>query len=274
MTKALEFLKKQPLLTAVIAAVLADRAIQLPSYAYWDTFLMRLVLCVAMLFFLYLISGEKTLSQGNNQTGYVFKHLLGFLIFALVLGGIGAYSTVRDGIAVEGLPVRLIVLLLMFLFGCLFEELCYRAILNDAIVRQFRNTKGVFVISAVVTSLGFGAVHVIGTSVTTGTEFAQAVLKTLSSAVIGFAFLILYWKTRNVWAVGLVHGLYDFLAAMAKVFLPGMSFDSEGYVLSGDVGYAGIILYSIQLLVGVLLVLNIWKKVGKTIDFKAMRENW
>ncbi len=274
MTKILTFLKKQPLVTAVLAVAVAVLAVQIPQEEYWIKLILRVLMCGTTLFFLYLVSGEKTLSQGNNQTGYVFKHLLGILFVGALFGGLALTTKLVSGEVESGVPLRTLTLFCMFLFACLFEELCFRAVLNDAIVRQFRNQKGVFVLSAVASSLIFGAVHVIGSPLTDGLAWAQAGLKTLSCAVVGFAFLILYWKTRNVWAIGLVHGLYDFLSTIQLTLEGTSSLGAGSYVKSGAEGVAGLGVLSVQLVISALITLGIWKKVGKTIDFEDMRKNW
>ena len=274
MTSFLNFLKKQPLLTAVLAVAVAVLAVKLPQPTYWNKCVVRIVLCGVMLFSLFLISGEKTHSKGDKQIGYTFKHLLGFLIFALVMGTFGLYGQLKDGPIESGLPLRRLSLMLMFLFVGLFEELCFRAVLNDGIVYQFRNFKGVFVLSAVVSGLVFGAVHLIGSPLQSGLDWAQAVMKTLSCAAMGVAFLILYWKTRNVFAIGLVHGLYDFLCEISLALGGSDGIGSGNYVRQGDAGIIGLVTLAVQLVIGVVFLLVIWKKVGKTIDFKAMRENW
>ena len=274
MTSFFAFLKKHPLLTALIALVAAVLAVKLPQPSYWNKGVIRILLCGMMLFSLYLISGEKTLSQGDKQIGYTFRHMLGFLIFALVIGLFGAVTKLKSGAPESGLFLRLLSLLVMFFFVGQFEELCFRAVLNDAIVYRFRETKGVFVLSAVISSLVFGAVHMIGSPLTSALDWAQAVLKTLSSAMMGLACLILYWKTRNVFAIGLVHGLYDFLSQLSLVVGGSAKLGAGNYVAQGRLGIIGSITMSVQMLIGLVFVLLIWKKAGRTINFEELRRTW
>jgi CAAX amino terminal protease family. len=274
MTSFFTFLKKHPIMTALIAIVLALLAIRLPQPTYWNKGVIRILLCGVMLFSLYLISGEKTLSQGDKQIGYTFKHMLGFLIFALVMGLLGAVGKLASGAPERGLFLRLLSLLVLFFFVGQFEELCFRAVLNDAIVYRFRETKGVFALSIVISSLVFGAVHMIGSPLTSALDWAQAVLKTLSSAMTGVALLILYWKTRNVFAIGLVHGLYDFLSEFSLVFGGSENLGAGNYVVQGSDAIIVIITYGVQMLIGLVFVLLIWKKVGKTINFEELRKTW
>ena len=59
------------------------------------------------------ISGEKTLSQGDNQTAYVFRHLMGFLILAAIAGVLTAVGTVVQGQVRPGILLRLVTLLML-----------------------------------------------------------------------------------------------------------------------------------------------------------------
>ncbi len=274
MTRFFEFLKRQPMMTAVLALMIAMAGVGLPQESYLTRAVLRVLLTGTMLFLLSLISGEKTLSQGDNQTGYVIRQLMGFLILAAIAGVLTAVGTVVQGQVRPGILLRVVTLLLLFLFVGLFEELCFRAVLNDAMICQFRNSKRVLVWSAVFSSLIFGAVHVIGSPLTGAVEVLEAVLKTLSTAIVGFAFLILYWKTRNIWALALVHGAYDFLASFPLVLGSSEAIGAGSYVREGTEGKIVAVVYMIQIVIVGLITLRVWKKVGKTIDFDALRESW
>lgn len=274
MIEALNYLKKHPLLTAVIAVALGFFPVKLlPTSSYVGRCLLRIVLCGTMMVCLYLISGEKTFLRSDGKVGYAFRSLMGFLIFGLVVGGGGAIINLKGGVK-DGVLLRLLTHIPMYLSGCMFEELCFRAVLNDAIVYRFRSSRGVFIISAVVTALTFGVVHVMGGPLTSALEWAQAALKTLSAAATAIAFLIVYWKTRNVWAVGLVHGCFDILTDLSGIIGVDTKVGLGSYVLSGDMGFYAVVIYLVQTAIGVLITLYVWKKVGRTIDFQAMRESW
>lgn len=274
MTKFLNFLRKQPLLTGVFAVALVLLGNSIPHPTHWNTCILRLLMCGVMLFLLYLISGEKSIFYDNHQIGYTFKRLMGYVIFALVMGVMFVVVGMKNGIE-DGLPLRLVTMLPMFVVACLFEELCFRAVLNDAIVYQLRNSRRVFVISAVVSSLVFGVVHVMGGPLTSAVEWAQFILKTLACAIPGFAFLLLYWKTRDIWAVALVHASYDILTQLSSIILGGGgSLGVGSYVVGGQMGVYAIGIYAFQIVITGVITLRVWKKVGKTIDFEAMRKSW
>ena len=272
----LKFLKKQPLVTAAIAIVVAMAVIKLiPCREFLQLGIVRMVLCFAMLFFLYLISGEKSMgtSEANNTgtTWYVIKASLGFWILAVIAGVVAFLGTIEE--FTKGWLINLITLFFMMLFSGLFEELAFRAVLNDAVIYQFRSSKHVFLISAVVTSLVFGAAHVIGSDLSTMSAIGQAAMKTLFTGIIGLAFLLLYWKTRNIWACGLVHGIYDFLASFSRAF-SGNTMEVNYVTADMEIGMSFIVTYTVFILIVLIITLFIWKKIRKDIDFEKIRETW
>lgn len=145
--------------------------------------------------------------------------------------------------------------------------------LNDAIIYQFRSSTHVFLISAVVTSLVFGAAHIIGSDLTTLSAIGQAAMKTLFTGIIGLAFLLLYWKTRTIWACGLVHGIYDFLASFFLAF-SGNTLDVNYVKANAEIGMSFIVTYTVFILIVLVITLFIWKTIRKDIDFERIRETW
>ena len=102
--------------------------------------------------------------------------------------------------------------------------------------------------------------------------WAQAAGKTISCGVFGLAILILYWKTRNIWACGIIHGVYDFLLSLSMCI-----FQSETkitYVMGDEFAKPVLIVYGITTLIELFILLFVWRKVGRKIDFQKIRENW
>ena len=65
-----------------------------------------------------------------------------------------------------------------------------RAVLCDAFIYQFRSFKGVFVLTGIAVSFIFGFLHVAGSPVNNPLMLAQAVLKTVSTGILGFSLLM------------------------------------------------------------------------------------
>ena len=283
MKKVLEFLKKQPLLTAVIGAAVSVGGIKLLSCdTQFATGLLRVILSLAMCAVLYLISGTKTFDQCEKTTGFVIKRFSGFIIFTVALTVVtGTFAVLGNRVVGEdvmqlqkNIPLQFILNAFICFFVGIFEELIFRAVVNDGIVYQFRNRKGVFAASAVIGSLFFGWVHIMSADVSEPLLFAQAALKTISTGLFGFGLLILYWKTRNIWGCALAHGLYDFLAGINGCIYVSGEKTGDTYVRTGIQGVAGLVTLVLDLILSLIFVIHIWKKVGKTIDFEEMRKSW
>lgn len=273
MKQFLYFLKKQPLLCGILAFVIAIVSIHfIPTEGLLATGLLRMVLSATMAFFLYMISGEKTLAKSGHDIGYTIKLMLPYIILAVLLGAVAVVSGLSSSTFRTDWYIQLPLLLFQMIFVGIFEEVGFRAVLNDAIVYQFRDFKYVFVLSAIAVTFLFGYGHVAFADVSTPLMFSQAVAKILSSGLFGLALLFIYWKTRNVWACAVVHGLYDFLLSLHTAFFQTPAFQS--YVNAGSVGVAGLIIMAVQTVITAIICIVVWKKVGKDIDFEEMRRTW
>lgn len=190
---------------------------------------------------------------------------------SLIMGSVLLISNIEEKVPLKENPILgFIIIFLMFISVGLFEG----AVINDAIIYKFREKKYVFVLSAVVSSLVFGAVHVLGFDPSSPVAWGQAVAKTLESGVFGLALLILYWKTRNIWACGLAHGLFDFFAGYTEGLFVPVGDSGSSYINTGEDGARILITYFIIAAINAVLTFIVWKKVGKTIDFEKIRREW
>lgn len=276
MRKTIDFLKNHPVITGVIGVAIGVAATKVFAM---DTIgkiaLLRIILTMAMSMFVYLISGEKSFENCHTTTGYVVKWGI-LTIIPSVLLFIGLIFTFPTGVntIAAGWPVRVLFAVVACVFVGLFEELTFRVTINDALLYSFRNKKHIFIWIAIISSLIFGAVHVItGSIFSSQMAMGLAVLKTLSTALDGVCWLILYWRTRNIWGIALVHALCDFPTFLqsalteAIVSLGG----AENYT---GAGAGGLGIYLFQIVCSVVAVIILWKKVGKTIDFEEICRDW
>ncbi len=274
--KYIEFMKRSPLITAALCIVYVVVCFKtVHTETNFQFFIVRTMLCGAVCFFLYQISGDKTLASCYVSTEYVIKNTIGFLVMSLIMGSVLLISNIEEKVPLKENPILgFIIIFLMFIAMGLFEELAFRAVINDAIIYKFREKKYVFVLSAVVSSLVFGAVHVLGFDPTSPIAWGQAVAKTLESGVFGLALLILYWKTRNIWACGVAHGLFDFFAGFTEGLFAPVTNSGSSYINTGEDGMRILITYFAVAAINVVLTFIVWKKVGKTIDFEKIRREW
>ncbi len=277
MRKLIDFMMTQPLLTGIVGIFVAMFSIH-NCNTVGDALsegTLRMLLSGTMAFFLYFVSREKTLRKCGVETGYVVKVLSPLLITSGFFGGLGLLSNIMEGTPLlDGWLYNFAVTLFEMLFVGLFEEIAFRALINDAIIYQFRKFKYVWVLAAVVSSFIFGYVHVMYEPLNSPLMVGQVVGKTISTGLFGLASLFLYWKTRNIWACGLLHGLFDFLTCLPIILFEAPEIGDSSYAVQGEEGLSVIIIYAIDILINAIICIIIWKKIGKTMDFEEMRENW
>ena len=92
----------------------------------------------------------------------------------------------------DGWLYNFAVTLFEMLFVGLFEEIAFRALINDAIIYQFRKFKYVWVLAAVVSSFIFGYVHVMYEPLNSPLMVGQVVGKTISTGLFGLASLYMF----------------------------------------------------------------------------------
>lgn len=232
-----------------------------------------LIITVVTLAFLYLISGKKTFTYLNNETGYTVKMLLPTLIFSAIFGLFGIFAFFFDRPALkENWVLNLVTsAICMFLVG-VYEEGCFRACACDALLPLLKKTKHPFLWTALISGLLFGYVHVVSVDFTDLQQTLQFILKIVNLLIAGSTFMILYWKTRNLLGLAIVHGLNDFLPDFLNQIFLYKDLDDSATYTSGETSTT--VVYIIQLVVEMACFIYVYKKVAKTIDYKKMLEEW
>ena len=271
-----DYLKKTPLAAGILAMLIGLGAIKLVHTEGMTAMgFHRIVLAFAMSVFVYLISGEKAFEKSSFKTmGYTVKMLLAFVIFSIAIGSLPIILYAGMKMPVYGdWPLNLLATMAFCIGVGLFEELLFRAVLNDMIICQFRKCKHIFLIAAIISSFIFGYVHVMSEDMTNPDLILPIVMKTISTGMMGFALTMLYWKTRNLIGLALIHCLYDFFPLCSSAVFDG----SQGlgsYAASSNGGGTPVVWYVIQIIFEAVLILVLWKKVVKTLDFEKMRQEW
>ncbi len=231
------------------------------------------IITIVTLIYLFLISGKKTFSYLNHQTGYTVRMLFPTLIFSIIFALFGVLSIfLENPPVISGWPVDLLLFAInMFLVG-VYEEACFRACACDALLPALKKTKHPFLLTAIISGLVFGYVHVVSVDWSDLQQILQFVLKITNLLLSGAAFMILYWKTRNLLGLAIVHGLKDFLPSLLDCIFNFENVDQSATYTSGDSDTT--IVYLVQLVFELICLIYIYKKVGKTIDYQKTLEEW
>ena len=277
MKKLYDISKKYPIIVGIVGFMVIYLSFMhtpsIPDQSSYKLSVLKIIITIACTGFIALISGDKILVNSSNRTGYGM--LIGIPII-MINGSLGLVGLILDFFPKEPLADGWLINVLLLALSCLavgfFEETLFRALINDAILYQFRDKKGVFVAIAIISSFIFGLVHVLGSDVHNLLTFLQAFLKTISCAMAGFLFLTVYWKTHNIIVCVILHAISDFIPSLSyALFAKGE--ELESYVMDGMDGVAQCTGQVVQIIFSAIAFLIMFKFI-KSIDFKKIREEW
>lgn len=110
---------------------------------------------------------------------------------------------------------EVVALLLLTLTIGLFEEIMCRGWIQNEFIERFgKDRKGV-IFSIVISGVIFGIMHI--TNLFFGQDLFTTLTQILSASIMGISFGAVYYKTKNIWAVIILHGLWDFAVLFASI---------------------------------------------------------
>ena len=114
------------------------------------------------------------------------------------------------GVAMNLAPLETVLYILsMFCVGFL-EELIFRGLLFQAMARD--GVKSAIIVSSVT----FGIGHIVNLINGSGAELLPNLLQVMYAVAIGFAFVMIYWKTKSLLPCIFVHSIFNGLSAFAN----------------------------------------------------------
>ncbi|MBR2422455.1 MAG: CPBP family intramembrane metalloprotease [Oscillospiraceae bacterium] len=114
------------------------------------------------------------------------------------------------GVAMNLSPLETVLYVLaMFCVGFL-EELIFRGLLFQAMAKD--GVKAAIIVSSVT----FGVGHIVNLINGSGAELLPNLLQVLYAVAIGFAFVMICWKTKSLLSCIIVHSVFNGLSAFAN----------------------------------------------------------
>ena len=107
------------------------------------------------------------------------------------------------------------VLVLCGLVGITEEFLC-RGWLQNEFIERYGDTKKNVITSIILASFIFGIMH-LSNVVTTSQNLFETILQIVNAMSLGFLFGTLYYKTKNIWSVIILHAFYDFAIMIGEL---------------------------------------------------------
>ena len=180
------------------------------TYPQGELVITEAIIAVLVLIVMLLFKNSYVFTQKREKLRVGLFYGLFYLIFSaffiLIFGvGSGGLSSIHAVVNV---------FLGCLLIGIAEEFLCRGWLLNEFLERFGNNKKGVW-FSIIVSGSFFGLMHL-------GNIFAgQAIASTISQVInaigTGIVFGVIYYKTKNIWSVVILHGLWDFALSLNDI---------------------------------------------------------
>lgn len=283
MTKVREFFKKYSILFAILGMVTIVLAVKVfPSLIFSFVKVPELELGIreafAALFVVliyWLAAGSRELRFNTLGTKYGFRIMLYLFIIYGVFVLLSLYSTIKAIVTPETTSSVLVAILNGFIaaaFVGIVEEFTFRAMIFGGLKTLFGKTKKAVIWAAVISGVAFGFLHVASEvfsgSIADGWGVAQVIGKTIQTGLAGFVFALIYYKTRNIWSVVILHSFNDLFLFMLDV-TEGVS--APSYVKTGDglsfVGLFASLSYLFFSVIAIPMIIRVVREINKEEDF-------
>lgn len=225
-----EQIRKYPVMSSLVSVMGAFAVLKLLPDSNMAVHMIKRALLSVVMLYLMVFAGEKEVLRWEKgsfwKSVWLYKSML--IITSLVIAS--SFLSFLPARLQENWYWNLLLYIpYAFLIG-LFEESAFRGLLLQGIlVGTDGQRRGVFG-ALISSSLIFGFLHVAPNMAgpLSAATLVQMVSKTLESGMMGFLIGAVYLTTKNIWAVGILHGFGDYLSFIIIALFGGDS--NGGYV--------------------------------------------
>lgn len=194
-----------------------------PAADLLGLFLQTLILGVFILCCLFVWNPASCIAPTTTNTVFTFRKTAYLLALALTFGAVSTVLIFIFQLNIELSQLRYIPLLfLCCLFTGIFEESLFRGLFFPFFAHELRHRQHGITLAALASALLFGFLHVSGDLATSNMTdiiiIAQALMKTAQASIFGFFMAALFFTTKNIWTVAVVHGLYNLFTMWPALF--------------------------------------------------------
>ncbi|MBQ9142147.1 MAG: CPBP family intramembrane metalloprotease [Lachnospiraceae bacterium] len=209
----------QQFLTKGILIVLSYLGINIKGTNF-DYMWSETIILVVAVFLTYVTKQTHVLRCGFK--GFWKSLWSGMVFFLLAVPGCVLFATMatEEGATYKALPEILAFVLFVLLVG-LAEEIFFRGILADAILKRFGNSVSGVVISVVLSGVVFGLAHIL--NILSGQSLEESIVQVVATSMLGILLSAIYIRHRNAYAVALLHTVLDFMTMFSSGFFQGES---------------------------------------------------
>ncbi|MBO2517703.1 MAG: hypothetical protein CW338_10645 [Clostridiales bacterium] len=269
MKKCKDFGLRFPWLYAIFGLILLLAAVILPALVFrspeapWDG--VREIISAVIVFAVFgLFVGYDRLkfTSAGMKEGFRFMRVLFIVMAALI--GTGALYSIISGQTEHITWQKGLGLILMLSVG-IVEEFTCRGMIFGGLLKKYGKTAGGIIVSALISSVLFGAVHIltalIQNKITDLNTILQAIGKIVSSGAFGLVMAFIYLKVRNVWVPAAVHSVYDGILLVSTLFMAQGAGQTEYVTKQG--GISNVLIYVVMTLVMLPFIIKAVKQIKK-----------
>lgn len=191
--------------------------------------------------------------------GFLWYGLI--LIIAILFQFVGNYQP-PEKTFLEALPMIVYFFIITLAIG-IYEELLCRGLLFHSFRNYFGDTnKGIY-LSAIFSSFVFGMMHLMNL-IWSPTLILSTTCQVIYASFVGFLFRVIYYRSENLIACMLLHGIFDFTAYFWFSFSENLfqkTLDSNSVDISIGNGVLLILLSSTFVISGILQLRNCPKQI-------------
>ncbi|MGM9877903.1 MAG: lysostaphin resistance A-like protein [Bacilli bacterium] len=169
------------------------------------------VLAIMVLIVMLLFKNSYVFTQKKEslKTGlfYGLFYLIGSVFFTIIFGVLG--GAFKSGLSLINISLGCL------LIGICEEFLCRGWLLNEFLERYGDTKKGIWY-SIIISGLIFGLMH-FGNIFTTGQAVSATITQVFGAIGTGIMFGLIYYKTKNIWSVIILHGFWDFSLILNEI---------------------------------------------------------
>lgn len=180
-------------------------------YKYGTELLLEVIYALLVLVVMLLFKNSYVFTDKKQK---FFKSItLGFPM--LIIAGISLLGSLSS---LDGFNLgNFINLLFLTIFIGIAEEFLCRGWLQNEFIERYGDTKKHIILSISFSSLIFGLIHL--TNLVAGQDLLTTITQIIQATSAGLLLGSIYYKTKNIWAVIFLHGVYDFCLMLGDMNL-------------------------------------------------------
>ena len=164
-----------------------------------------ILIALSMIMYFFISKNDLTEKYGLCKPQISSAKML-FYIPLIIL----STANLWHGVVLNISPIETLLYILSMFFVGFLEEMIFRGFLFNAMAKN--NEKSAIIVSSVT----FGMGHIVNLINGSGAELLPSLLQVMYAIAIGFAFAMIYYKTKSLLLCIITHGIFNGLGIFAN----------------------------------------------------------